>query len=114
MALAKIVGFVVIPLTCQTSTSSLSEPSVSRVRLRSSSQIETPASVSRSSLRERSICSSNGMRGARGLIVRRLLSLGVEDRSSSPHDGLRRDAELAVERRLVGGGPEVVEPDAAP
>src|SRR5947209_19778403 len=49
MALAKMVGLVVTPTTCRSRTSRARPPPSSRARLRSSSQIETPAFVSAAS-----------------------------------------------------------------
>jgi hypothetical protein len=46
IALAKIVGLVVTPVTWSCATKSASLPEVSRSRLRSSSQIDTPAALS--------------------------------------------------------------------
>src|SRR6476646_10166257 len=96
-AAAKIVGLVVTPTTCLWSMRSWSRPLVISGRFRSSSQIETPCSDRAFSASVMSVpsCSLDGvLRGG--------------------DDGFCRDAELAVDRLVVGRGAEVVDADDAP
>ena len=117
-ACAKIVGLEVTPTTCRSLISSARLPVVSRSRLMSSSQTDTPAADSsprivvvpvRSWVLLRFRCSARSIVTARS--ARPPASPGQAARARRRHP-LRGEAELLVQRLVGGGGAEVLEADA--